>query len=136
MADPVREYLKEKGCAARVVDRGLQGLVENWEQIVQSVEGGYSLGLDDYLNDMDVRQLIEESLSVATATQRNAVADRIGRADEQMRSLVEPAENCLWGEAVAEEEGWTARDNWWYFTRPLNADPELLAEIDDATSGD
>ncbi|MDX2032082.1 MAG: hypothetical protein SF339_15515 [Blastocatellia bacterium] len=136
MADPVREYLNEKGCAAQIVERGLQGLVENWEQIVQSVENGYSLGLDDYLNDMDVRQLIEESLSVATAAQRDAISDRVERADEQMRSLVERAEGCLWGEEVAEEEGWTARNNWWYFTRPLSADPELLSEIDDATSGD
>ncbi|MFN0087200.1 MAG: hypothetical protein ACKVX9_17565 [Blastocatellia bacterium] len=134
MEDPVREYLREKGCAAHVIDGGLEGMVEGWEQIAQSVENGYSLGLDDYLNDMDIRQLIEESLSVATAAQRDAICDRVERADEQMRSLVERAEGCLWGDEVAEEEGWTARNNWWYFTRPLNADPELLLEIDDAAS--
>ncbi|MCG3161594.1 MAG: hypothetical protein JMDDDDMK_02783 [Acidobacteria bacterium] len=130
--DPVRDFLRERGCADYVVEGGLAGLIESWEKTVQSVEDGYSLTLDDYLNDLDARQLIAEALLVASDDQRAEIAARLNRADEKMRSLTEPATVCLWGKEIAEEESWTAKDNWWYFARPVNADPELLAEIDEA----
>ena len=130
--DPVREYLKEKGCAPQVIEGGLAGLVENWEKIVASVGEGYALGLDDYLNDLDTRQLLEESLAVAAPEQRKAVTDRVRESDEIMKTAVEPVGKCLWGDEVAEEEGWTAKNNWWYFSQPVKAEAELLAEIEEA----
>jgi hypothetical protein len=130
--DPARDYLRERGCGEHVVEGGLEGLVENWEKTVRQVEEGYSLTLDDYLNDLDGRQLIAEVLAVAGDQQRAAIDARLNRADEKLRSLTEPTGGCLWGEEVAEEEGWTAQENWWYFARPIKAAPELLAEIDAA----
>lgn len=130
-ADPVREFLKEKGCAEHVVEGGLRGLVENWEGVVESVKKGYDLGLDDYLNDLDGRQLLEETLAIAPMEQKEESVERVRHADELMKTLVKPAGKCLWGDEVAETEGWTAEKNWWYFTRPIHAYPELLFEIDE-----
>ena len=131
MKDPVRDYLRETGCGEHVIEGGLPGLVENWEKTVRSVEEGYSLTLDDYLNDLDARELIAEALLVAGDDQRAEIAARLSQADNRMRALTEPTEVCLWGEEIAEEEGWTAEGNWWYFARPINAGAELLAEIDE-----
>jgi hypothetical protein len=136
MKDPVRDYLRERGCGEHVVEGGLEGLVESWEQTVRQVEDGYSLTLDDYLNDLDGRQLIAEALIVASDQQRAAINARLTGADEKMRSLTEPAKFCLWGEEVADEEGWTAEENWWYFARPIKAGAEFLAEIDDTADPD
>ena len=63
--DPVGEFLRKRGCPEHVVRGGLRGLAESWEEVVRSVEEGYSLGLDDYLNDMDGRQLLDETLAIA-----------------------------------------------------------------------
>src|SRR5215510_13552076 len=87
MKDPVREYLHERGGSERVIEGGLKGLVEDWEKTVRSVEEGYGLTLDDYLNDLDARQLIADVLSVARDDQRAAVNARLNHADEKMRSL-------------------------------------------------
>lgn len=135
MKDPVRDYLRERGCGEHVIEGGLEGLVESWEKTVRQVEEGYSLTLDDYLNDLDGRQLIAEALVVASDQQLASINARLGRADEKMRSLTEPTKVCLWGEEVAEEEGWTADENWWYFARPIKADAELLIEIDEMIEG-
>lgn len=132
MSDPVRELLSERGSAPSVIEGGLPGLLESWENLVQAVEAGYTLGLDDYLNDLDVRQLLADALAVAPSSEQQAIAKDLQRADAQMRVLVEPVEVCLWGDEVAEEEGWTAQDNWWYFSRPLHGDADLLAEIAEA----
>jgi hypothetical protein len=132
--DPVREFLRGRGSSPRLIEGGLAGLIESWESVVNAVEEGYPLGLDDYLNDLDVRQLLEEALAVAPASERPDCAARLRRADEQMKLLVEPIHACLWGAEVAEEEGWSAQKNWWYFSRPLQGNPDLLAEIAEATS--
>jgi hypothetical protein len=131
--DPVREFLRERGCGRHTVEGGMVRLIEGWEATVRSVEAGYSLGLDDYLNEMDARQLIEGALARVAGERRAEFDARVARADETMQSLVVPLDRCLWGEAVAEQEGWTAEDNWWYYAAPRAA-ADLRAEIAEALS--
>ncbi len=128
MGDPVREYLQEKGCGAQVVSGGLTGLVTAWELVVAAVAQGYSLGLDDYLNDLDARQLLAEAWEIAPVNEQQHYASRVAAADAQMQSLLQPADECLWGDEVAEEEGWTRAEQWWYFGFPRNAGEDLRAE--------
>jgi hypothetical protein len=129
--DPVGEFLRERGCPEHVVTGGLQGLTEKWEEVVRSVEEGYSMGLDDYLNDMDGRQLIEEGLRIAPAGDRRTYLKRIRQAGAKMQWLVKPTGRCLWGEETARQEGWTAEKNWWYFSIPTHPCGELLGEINE-----
>jgi hypothetical protein len=128
--DPVGEFLKKRGCPEHVVQGGLRGLTERWEEVVRSVEESYTLGLDDYLNDMDSRQLIEESLHVATARDKRTLLKRIRQADAKMQWLVKSAGRCLWSDETALQEGWTAEKNWWYFSVPTHPGEELLSDID------
>jgi hypothetical protein len=74
--DSVREFLSDRGCPDEVVTAGLDGLVSEWERAVVQVESGYPLGLDDYLNDLDGRQLLEDALEVASEIERAAVCRR------------------------------------------------------------
>ena len=127
--DPVGEFLRKRGCPEHVVRGGLRGLAESWEEVVRSIEEGYSLGLDDYLNDLDGRQLLEEALAVAPAQEKKTALQRVRRADAKMQTLVRPAGRCLWGDKTARQEGWTARKNWWYFSIPVNPGEELLNEL-------
>ncbi len=129
--DPVREFLKKRGCPEHVVRGGLRGLAESWEEVVRSVEEGYSFGLDDYLNDLDGRQLLEEALAVAPAQEKKTTRQRVRRADAKMQTLVRPAGSCLWGDETARQEGWTAKQNWWYYSVPVNPGEELLDELGD-----
>jgi hypothetical protein len=129
--NPVGEFLRNRGCPEHVIRGGLRGLTESWEEVVRSVEEGYSLGLDDYLNDMDGRQLIDEALHSAPAGDKKTFLKRIRQADAKMQSLVKPAGRCLWGDETARQEGWTAKKNWWYFSIPIHPGEELLSEIDE-----
>ena len=49
-SDEVREFLRERGCPERVVERGLEGLLASWAVTVDEVSAGYRFGLDDYRN--------------------------------------------------------------------------------------
>ena len=129
MSDPVREYLQDRGCGEHIVRGGLAGLVEAWEQIVEAVADGYSLGLDDYLNDLDTRQLLAEAWDVAPLSEQQQFQARVDAADAQLKALLQPVEECVWGDEVAYEEGWTREENWWYYGFPRNAGANLRAEF-------
>jgi hypothetical protein len=130
--DPVREFLRRSGAPYSVVARGLRGLVENWERVVRQVEEGYDLPLDDYLNDMDGRQLLANALDLAPEEVRKAFLSRVHDADMRIRLNLIPAGRCLWGGIVAEEEGWREDSHWWYFERPRNPGPRLREELESA----
>lgn len=129
-SDPVRDFLEQMQCSKQLIRGGLKGLVEMWEEIVGQIEVGYKLGLDDYLNDMDGRQLLHDAMMLATVEQKKPFLERVRKADERMLKAVEPANKCLWGREIAEEEGWDEEENWWYYMKPRRANPELLEEIE------
>jgi len=124
-------YLKKRGRPGWVVEAGLKGLVQRWEETGTSLTKGYSLGLDDYLNDMDVRQLIADTLPLTTQTERKKLKPRVIQADARIKKFLKPVRACLWGAGEAKRNGWTARKNWWYFRLPKHPGPDLLAELAD-----
>ncbi|NOT60860.1 MAG: hypothetical protein HOP19_11630 [Acidobacteria bacterium] len=130
--EAVRDYLSERGCAMAVIEGGVPGLLEQWEALIAAVEEGYGLGLDDYLNELDVRQLLADVIANVPKAETQAFTDQLQRADEQFQALTHPTEACLWGEEVAAEEGWSSQNNFWYYRRPRNGDPDFLAEINEA----
>jgi len=127
--DEVRDFLRERGCPEEVIAAGLEGLVAEWERVVDQVEAGYELGLDDYLNDLDGRQLLEEVLVLARPADREAALERIRAADEHMKGLVNPTEECLWGESVADSEGWGPGSNWRNFNLPRSPGAMLKDDL-------
>jgi hypothetical protein len=127
--DPVFVFLQSQGCSRAVVEAGLPGLVEHWERIVGSVAEGYQGGLEAYLNDMDTRELLQEAWQTARPDQQHAAAEGLDAADRKMRALVVPTRQCLYGDLVAENEGWNAEDHWWYFSRPASAGRLLISEL-------
>lgn len=129
MSDPVRKYLHDSGCGDYIVSGGLAGLVEAWEQVVEAVAQGYHLGLDDYLNDLDTRQLLAEVWDVVPPAEQQRWQPRLDEADARIQSFLQPVEQCLWGDEVADEEGWTREENWWYYNFPANAGADLRAEL-------
>jgi hypothetical protein len=128
--DPVREFLEARGAPEHIVEGGLDGLLEQWENAVDDVEETYPLGLDDYLDDMDGRELIEGAMEVATPETRRANLKRLQKADARMKDLLVAAGRCLWGSDMAEQHDWTPQKNWWYFMAPREPGPELKEDLE------
>jgi hypothetical protein len=129
MSDPVRDFLRQSGASHSVIASGLRGLVENWERVVRDVSKGYNLTFDDYLNDMDGRQLLENAMGLAPEEIREAYRERVKAADTKAEAVLVPSSRCIWGQIVADEEGWKADRNWWYFRLPRVPGPRLAEEL-------
>ena len=100
--------------------------------MVGLVSTGYPHGLDDYLNDVDGRQLLENALELASPEARAEIMPRVRSADHRILVLLAPAGRCLWGPIAAEDEGWTSERNWWYFQVPKSPGPRLKQELEEA----
>ncbi len=127
--DPVRDLLRARGCGDRAVEGGLDGLLEAWGRVADELERGVTLGLDDYLNDLDVRELIHAALRITPEKERAKAMKRLAALDARVRAATQPAGRCLWGERVARSNGWTAETHWWYFVRPRRMGDELRADL-------
>lgn len=118
MDDRVRQYLRERGCSDHVVRGGLPGLVEGWERTVGYVAGGeYAWGEDDYLNDVDGRDILAGVLAAAPL-EAEPFMQRIEEADVRFRERTKPTRECIWGPENERRHGWTRERNWWYYRRP------------------
>ena len=98
-------------------------LVERWAQVVEEDEHGYALTFDDFLNDVDLRHLIARSLRGVPPGQREQLAplrESLLALDTRFVAATEPTVGCIWGEANAEDEGWSPDGEWWYYRQPMD----------------
>ncbi len=110
MEKQAAELLAARGVSARLLEGGAAGLLAEWTAFVDAVEAGYSFGLDDYRNDLDLRTLI----AVA------GLAELAAEDDERLRELLD-GDAAVWSSDVA--------DAWWTRGYPRNAGPILLEDL-------
>jgi hypothetical protein len=99
----------------------LATLVDRWAEVVAEVERGYTLTFDDYLNDIDLRHLIARSLRNAPPQHIVAMAPllyKMDTIDAKFREMTEIVDECIWGEANANDERWSADTEWYYYRQP------------------
>jgi hypothetical protein len=126
--DAIHTYLISRGCSPLVIRRGLSGLLEQWSAIVASVERGTDASLDEWLNDMDLRDILAGALAASGQRDRRAAAVRLDEADERFHAVTEPCP-CLWGDEIAENNSWRPEWQWWYFRRPTVPGPTLREDL-------
>lgn len=108
----IDEYLRENGYPEHVVRDGQKGLIRQWREFVEQVEKGYSLGLEDYRNDLDVRAI----LAVADAEN-----DEVLALDERLKNLLIACDKRVWESAPL--------NPFWDFGYPRNAGRDLLGDL-------
>jgi hypothetical protein len=117
--DAVKVFLAERGMADEVVAGGAEGLVDRWEQAAREAERErYPFGVEDWLNELDGRQLLHELQAAVPNALGASLLARLEEADQRVRAATEMAAACLWGDALAKRMGWTPAREWWYWRSP------------------
>jgi hypothetical protein len=107
----VADILVSRGVPSRLVDGGAASLLAAWAAFVEQAEVGYSFGLDDYRNDLDLRSLI-----CLTGLDAAAVND-----DARFRNLLTRTDLEVWSS--------DAQGAWWTFGYPANSGSDLLEDL-------
>jgi len=108
----IQDYLRENGYPEHVVREGRTGLLRRWREFVEQVERGYTLGLEDYRNDLDVRAIIALA---------GAEDDTVLALDQRLKNMLVACDARVWESA--------AGDPFWDFGYPRNAGPDLLEDL-------
>ncbi|HZK78736.1 MAG TPA: hypothetical protein VFC35_07500 [Gemmatimonadaceae bacterium] len=123
--DPVRRYLKARGVSAEMVEGGLEAAVDRWDSISRTAKN-YDFTLDDWLNDMDLRDIIAGAMGAAEPAEREAVSERLKKADDRLKKATVKTVS-IWGDGMAGDMAPDPAKAWWYFRRP--SDPgEMMRE--------
>jgi hypothetical protein len=117
MTDPeIQNYLRDNGHPEHIVRDGRAGLLRRWREFVGQVEKGYTLGLEDYRNDLDVRAILE--LAVAGTDDPNAA--EIQALDDRFKKMLAATNVRVWESAPSP---------FWDFGYPRNAGPDLIEDL-------
>ena len=106
-----RALLKAKGYGDHMSEMGRDRLLARWMEVVLLVERGYPFGLDDYRNDLDVREAIS-----ATGLDRDAA-----EADSRFRDLLTATDKRVWRSDI--------ENDFWNLGYPKNASGTLLSDL-------
>ena len=93
-------------------------LLTEWESFAASLAQGYDLGLDDYLNDVDARQMLDTIVNTEKLAEDGAFRSRLAAADAQVRDATTASKYCIWGAVNESDNGWTRDSNWRYYAVP------------------
>jgi hypothetical protein len=107
----------------------LSELIDQWAEFTADLEKGYSFDLDNWLNDVDVRELILEALPMFSREEMGEYALKLDQADAAFRAATRDFKKCVWGKGTARKERWTPQKNWWYFRTPVSSNAQLEDEL-------
>jgi hypothetical protein len=108
----------------------LRDLIEQWAEFATDLQrNGYGLDLDNWLNDVDVRELILEALPMFSREELGDHALKLDAADEAFRDGTRQFKRCVWGSRASRKEKWTPQKNWWYFRTPIRSNPDLEDDL-------
>jgi hypothetical protein len=105
----LQDYLSSNGYPEHIVREGRAGLLRQWREFVEHVDNGYSLGLEDYRNDLDVRAILMFA---------GAEDDEVRALDNRLRKLLIATDVRVWESADG--------GPFWDFGYPSNAGEELM----------
>jgi hypothetical protein len=108
----------------------LQELIDQWAGFARELERQeYTFDLDNWLNDVDVRELILEALPMFSREEMGDHALKLDEADRAFMAATRDFKRCVWGSGTARKEHWDARKNWWYFRTPTRSNGQLEDEL-------
>ncbi|MEO5988686.1 MAG: hypothetical protein ABIU54_09245 [Candidatus Eisenbacteria bacterium] len=125
----VQQWLLARGCPDHVIAAGTEGLLKQWERLAADCRTPYVGGLEDWLNDLDDRHMLFElALELPEAISEDFDA-RLAAADASLRECTRMLADCVWGDGLAEENGWSPEVEWWYWRAPLKMSTMLAEEL-------
>ena len=108
----------------------IRELIDQWAAFTRDLEmKGYNFDLDNWRNDVDVRELILEALPMFSREEMGDHALKLDQADSSFRSATRDFKRCVWGHGTQKKEKWTVQKNWWYFRTPSRSNDQLEDEL-------
>ena len=108
----------------------LREQIDQWAEFAAELERkDYTFDLDNWRNDVDLRELILEALPMFSREEIGDHALKLDEADKAFQANTRPFRRCVWGHGTQRKEKWTPEANWWYFRTPRRSNAQLEDEL-------
>mgnify|MGYP000435942032 CR=1 FL=1 len=118
LADPAREYSRRKKFSSLVIYGTFDYLLKKYEVNVRDIALEKCYVLEEYLNDMDGRRILEELIEVAGDRAPCGVQEKMWQLDSKIMPLLQPSYTCIWGTENAFKRSYLPQKHWYYFALP------------------
>jgi hypothetical protein len=98
---------------------GLNYLVPAWRRFAEKYAGTESL-IYEWLNDLDIRKIIDEVLDVLPDSDRAIVEADLKPIDTMVIEKTFEVNECVWGEVVERENNFGREKHWYYYRANQN----------------
>jgi hypothetical protein len=105
--------------------RPVEEMIASWERIASGAST-YNLTLDDWLNDLDLRDVIARRLAESQSVD-GRLRERLESADRAFREATAEARQSLWGPTAGAEH--RSSTHWWYFRYPSSPGEEMRRDL-------
>jgi len=110
--DKIKAVLKDN--ADFVQKDGLNYLIPAWQRFANEYADTES-SLDEWLNHLDTRMIIENILNVLPQNERVKVEEVLKYIDDQAREKTFMVNECVWGQEVEQREHYNRQKHWYYY---------------------
>jgi hypothetical protein len=108
----------------------LRDSIDQWAEFVADLgHKDYTFDIDNWRNDVDVRQLILEALPMFSREEMGDHALKLDNADRAFMAATRDLKKCVWGHGTQKKEKWTPKEHWWYFRTPVRSNGQLEDEL-------
>lgn len=123
-------YIGVKELLEEVYDfTSLDSLLEDYSNFITACRKGYDLAIEDYLNDLEVRNAIELVIKNYPKDVLGDFSTKVSELDGQLRSMLIRKDISLWGDNVIKLNSWNPNQHWWLFGYPSKSTGMFLADI-------
>lgn len=112
--------------------RSATELLAAWETFVDGLATGYRFDLDEWRNDVDLRQILANALAADPSTAAR-LQERLAAADARFAAATQRFRTCVWSTRIAIDNTWDEVANWWYFVVPKVGNTQFLAGLQHVT---
>ncbi len=108
----------------------LRDSIDQWAEFVNDLERkDYTFDIDNWRNDVDVRQIVQEGLPMFSREEMGDHALKLDAADKTFTAATRAFKKCVWGHGTQKKENWDPQTNWWYFRTPIRSNEQLEDEL-------
>ena len=126
--DRAESTLREQGWTARLT---LNGAFASWKQFIDDVAEGYDWAIDEYTNDLHVRDWLDQAWPLLSDRVRQSRASELAALDELWREATLEDDGALVGRFFRIDE----RSGWWWRRRPRLIVGEFAKTVDESPYG-
>jgi uncharacterized protein (DUF433 family) len=98
--------------------------IQRWKELVEAVEAGHEVELDELNNYLTVRDLLEDTALLLSPSGRTPMREAIHALDLRYEAATGSTDVSLMGSRAR----WEPR-RWWWFRAPLRSSPRLIDDL-------